>query len=372
MASQILQKIAIVLFFLGSTDALRIATYRTEAEDSEGCVDCEFMKNDPKITNLAGQRFDLHRTGTFPLVLISQPLENKTMLTLHATLDRGSTLCKTTYIKNVSLRGDWVRDMANTTTIEFRAIKASRKQDSFEIKLGQEWQKVSQLRQYPWIAVRKQHNPFLSPDLTMHMHGVTFEISSDVHTSSGAYFLNVEVTNLRSLEQTKSHVGGLLGLDHVDVKALSARSTDDQCISEEKKFNFLSTSFSVNKKCCDTTTTPTTTTTTTESVEAQLERMMKEITDLQGANAELESQVQPIIDQLTGLENRDKNRPPPTQCKKRHETCEPNKDGQCCKNAAGDPPKELSCLESEGSTCNNIDLELADLQAEFEKLQIER
>lgn len=251
MSSIVVQKVVFCFLFFKCSDSLRLSgqTILTETE-AQGCIDCEGFRNDPKVTNLAGQSFDLERTGTYPFVLISRAPENEVLLSLHATLDRGTKLCKTTYVKNISFHGDWIHELANTSTIEFRAVKASLKEDALEIKTDQEWQKLADFGEHPWITLQRKRGPFHSRHLTLQIHGVTFRISNDVHTSSGASFLNLEVTNLRALEQPKFHVGGLLGHEYVNVPKLNTHSHDDQCTAATKEFKFLSTSFSKKGDCC--------------------------------------------------------------------------------------------------------------------------
>mmetsp|Transcript_99923 Transcript_99923/g.282827 ORF Transcript_99923/g.282827 Transcript_99923/m.282827 type:complete len:550 (+) Transcript_99923:100-1749(+) len=127
---------------------------------------------DPHLTNLFGQRFDLHQEGWHTLVRVPRGAQRKTaLLSVEAEARQMGAACADVYFQSMNLTGRWVG--ANG-----RVFSAS----SVDTKKYQGW-----LR-YGKVELKVVHG----------------------HTQSGIVYLNIFVRNLKRAGYV---VGGLLGMD---------------------------------------------------------------------------------------------------------------------------------------------------------------
>eukprot|EP00746_Dinoflagellata_sp_MGD_P131778 gnl/MRDRNA2_/MRDRNA2_65528_c0_seq2.p1 gnl/MRDRNA2_/MRDRNA2_65528_c0~~gnl/MRDRNA2_/MRDRNA2_65528_c0_seq2.p1 ORF type:complete len:288 (+),score=52.43 gnl/MRDRNA2_/MRDRNA2_65528_c0_seq2:77-940(+) len=216
------------------------------------------VSGDPKVTNLAGERFDILALGTFSMLSIAKQAsrgsfqEQKPLLDVTATIDRASStgadpLCSATYIQNVTMQGKWIEG-DNSQKVRIRATPGVMKKQALEIGLNDEaginWYTPSELKgnlsQVPGLKKASWEK------IVMNISGIEFLFTIDAHRirdgSKGkgyANFLNMHIKGMNSLKPSLFRVTGLLAYDdHLD-----ATKAPDGC---SKKHNFMDTSHFAN------------------------------------------------------------------------------------------------------------------------------
>lgn len=206
---------------------LELATGATKSGAGERCYstksptpklsDMPKAFNDPKVVNMAGEKFEILQSGTFTMLQVVQGAEQK--LQILATIDRAGSRCGATYIQNVSLHGAWVSDLG-VPAFHVRAEAAVPKKMALQVSVNNEqtWLSSSQ-----WKGAQ---NVSFGEDLKLMLRSTVVEVSVDSHrivegqrkTRRFANFLNL---NVKGVHQISGSVGGLLGSDnHEDVTQL--------------------------------------------------------------------------------------------------------------------------------------------------------
>eukprot|EP00746_Dinoflagellata_sp_MGD_P136358 gnl/MRDRNA2_/MRDRNA2_70296_c0_seq1.p1 gnl/MRDRNA2_/MRDRNA2_70296_c0~~gnl/MRDRNA2_/MRDRNA2_70296_c0_seq1.p1 ORF type:complete len:387 (+),score=44.73 gnl/MRDRNA2_/MRDRNA2_70296_c0_seq1:75-1235(+) len=174
--------------------------------------------NDPKISNAAGQKFDVMSAGVFNLVEVKSK-EGDTMLQVNASIVQAALQCSF-YIQNITLHGSWLKSSHSEEGLAFRAVSA-RKEESLEVShRADEWTKVQELRKSASLLKtyadvdRVQANA----KTTLKLGFLTIDVAPDYHVSSNAHFLNIHVAGLNDNVKQNFVVTGLLSWeDSVDV-----------------------------------------------------------------------------------------------------------------------------------------------------------
>jgi len=183
--------------------------------DSKGIA---WAKNDPIVKNIAGEEFEIMATGSFTMLSLQELSSNKTMLKANATIDRAGSRCGATYIQNMMLTGEWVKDLG-VPQIQVRAESSVSKKDALQVNFAGEWKHAS--AHFPFEAVRKSS----ARSFILQLHKVEIEITIDSHrihdastiTNRFANFLNVNFKGLSKLSDVS--LGGLLGKDSHEAAA---------------------------------------------------------------------------------------------------------------------------------------------------------
>lgn len=167
--------------------------------------------NDPKVVNMAGDKFEILQSGTFTMLNVEQ--EGSSKLNILATIDRAGSRCGATYIQNVTLNGAWVSDLG-VPTIHVRAAAALPKKLALQMSTDDEnWLQSSQ-----WQSTQ---NISFTTKLKLMLHSTEVEVSVDSHrivegerkTRRFANFLNL---NVKGVHQISGIITGLLGSDNHD------------------------------------------------------------------------------------------------------------------------------------------------------------
>lgn len=192
--------------------------------------------NDPKVVNMAGERFEILATGTFSMLGIEEAAKEN--LKILATIDRAGSRCGATYIQNISLTGDWVSKLG-MSEVSIRANAAVPKKSALQISTNQA---QTWLQYSDWHKVQNISSE--SPQaVTLRLNSIMVEVSVDAHrvveggrkTRRFANFLNLNVKGVQQLSHSFK-VSGLLGTDdHGDAMALP-----QECEKEVLAFRTLS------------------------------------------------------------------------------------------------------------------------------------
>jgi len=213
---------------------------------------------DPKVSNLAGQNFEILQLGTFSFLSVTDDSSNS-LLSLHATIERAGSVCGATYIKNITLGGKWVRELNSGSDVQVRAKEGVNKKESLEIAYNDTWQRANHARVFSKIvkpASNYMENLQITDNLKVvfDVDTVTFDIQIDAHrkqchsinpqecingkaTNDWANFLNVNVKGAQKLEKDGVHVNGLLAYDdHTFASQAPGECTTK--LKSKKKFHF--------------------------------------------------------------------------------------------------------------------------------------
>jgi hypothetical protein len=137
---------------------------------------------DPHLTNVLGQRFDLHREGWHTLVQVPKGAKRgAALLSVEAEARQMGVACADVYFQSVNLTGRWVGPQG-------RVFSASRGVDKSPRR---------------WLRYGKVHLKVVQG-----------------HTKSGIVYLNLFV---RHLKRAGYPVGGILGMDDHTIAAASSQ-----------------------------------------------------------------------------------------------------------------------------------------------------
>jgi hypothetical protein len=161
--------------------------------------------------------------GTFPLVEIraARFASFSPYLAVSAGINHVESDCGPTYIQNVSLSGQWVSELADTSGVQVRVVHWVPKAEALQVRINDEeheWQPVSRAKQALSIVSKVTES-----QVNFRLHKVTVHVSlglneRKVDKAKGYNFLNV---NLRGLDANDKNMklSGLIISD--DLSALS-------------------------------------------------------------------------------------------------------------------------------------------------------
>jgi len=196
-----------------------------------------WAKNDPKVQNIRGEEFEIMATGTFSL--LSLTLSQQSVLEASATIDRAGSRCGATYIQNISLSGQWVKD-TGVSSIQVKAEAAVPKVQALQINFNGDWQSATM--KSPYTAVTKSS----AKEIILQLNKIKVLVSVDSHriyeagtkTRRFANFLNVNFNGLQSLGGFS--VGGLLGTDSHDSVTQPPLECESTQLTESEKTHMFS------------------------------------------------------------------------------------------------------------------------------------
>lgn len=203
--------------------------WKTHCQKSCGIctVDKETVTGDPKATNMKGENFEILQTGTFAFLAVTHAVTAQSLLSLDAQIDLAGVTCGATYIKNITLKGQWI-EAEGFKEVGVRAKPNTRKKNSLELGFDQEWGRAVTKKPY---GIDSTGPSFLRNSsaykIVLDFHGVLIDVGIDAHrirnrnnrkTKAFANFLNVNILGAKNLLKEKDvRVSGLLAYDdHAD------------------------------------------------------------------------------------------------------------------------------------------------------------
>lgn len=171
---------------------------------------------DPKVSNLRGEKFEILAMGTFSLLSITGKNSLETRLSLDATVDRAGEMCGATYIKNATMSGSWVNEVAKVKDVRVQAVPDTPKSRSLQVAFDEHWYGASKVKDLNPIIAKSTHR-----FVEFSLKDVSIKVSIDAHrvrqngkkTSQYANFLNVDVKGVQNVDADGVRLGGLLGYD---------------------------------------------------------------------------------------------------------------------------------------------------------------
>lgn len=182
---------------------------------------------DPKMTNLAGQNFDLRSVGNFSFLNIANS-SNASLLSLHATIEKAGessgahakfSKCAT-YVTSATLSGEWVIDPVKIK-IGRRSITSLRQLAGvLQTKTSGRW--INSTQHGHSLDLKGGNTLQMTPKFaTLHIKGITITATLRLHhprsgkqvSSSYFPFFDLQIKGLKALKTKNLHVGGLLGYD---------------------------------------------------------------------------------------------------------------------------------------------------------------
>lgn len=207
---------------------------------------------DPKVTNFAGQRFEILALGTFSFLSITEDSSSSPLLSLHAFIDRAGSRCGATYIKNITIAGTWISERENFRDVEVRAVPGVLKDESLQVAFNahQDLPPSNASDRFRGAShvgyISKLVKRASSREVRFEIHGVKVQVTIDAHRirdqkgmpvkNHFANFLNVNVKGVKNLQRDGMHVNGLLAYD----EHASASELPDECKQEHgRKFDLM-------------------------------------------------------------------------------------------------------------------------------------
>jgi len=181
--------------------------------------------NDPKATNMLGQKFDIQRLGTFTFLNYARGAE--TLMKLDATVARAGPTCDHTYILNLTMTGSFLQH-----AFSIRAAPHVAVQQSMEVLVNGEWRKL-----YDQSKFQKEQTISNLSSITVNnrkisidVHGLKLTVSANAHriqdSSLYANFLDIELDGL-TLFASKEKSGVLTGLLAFDDHTFAEQAPED-------------------------------------------------------------------------------------------------------------------------------------------------
>jgi len=205
--------------------------FNPDPSESKGCKRLDSTaEGDPHITNIMGVKFDILALGSFSFLDISSKSKILTsrlnMLKVEGMITRVTSDCHQTFIERLSLSGNWIMKMLNSSMLEIRAVANVPLEDALELSSSEGiWKSFSYFSKILDMKL-KDNKIFIRRTI-----GV--EVSVDQHW--GWNYLNLAIKDLDLVYNENFDVRGLLIQD--DFTAAATAPSDCLSFSQVAKSN---------------------------------------------------------------------------------------------------------------------------------------